>query len=41
MENRIEDFFKNNRSEFNFEEPDMGHFERFQAKLKGEVKEVS
>ena len=40
MENRIEEFFKNNRSEFNFEEPDMGHFDRFQAKLKGEVKEV-
>jgi len=38
MENKFEDFFRNNQNEFDFEEPDMGHFERFQAKIKGEGK---
>lgn len=38
MENRFEDFFEKNKIEFDSEEPNMGHFERFEAKLKGEVK---
>ena len=37
MENNMEDFFKKNRQEFDSAEPNVGHFERFQAKLeKGE-----
>ena len=38
MENRFEDFFEKNKKEFDSEEPNMGHFERFEAKLKGEDK---
>ncbi len=33
MKNTIEDFFKENREEFNLTEPNVGHFERFQARL--------
>ena len=33
MKNTIEDFFKNNKEEFDVNEPNVGHFERFQAKL--------
>jgi hypothetical protein len=31
----IEDYFKEHREAFDMEEPDTGHFERFQAKLSG------
>lgn len=31
----MEDFFKEKREEFDFSEPNIGHFERFQAKLEG------
>lgn len=33
MKNNMEDFFKNKRQEFDAAEPDVGHFERFQARL--------
>jgi hypothetical protein len=33
MKNTMEDFFKNNREEFDLNEPNVGHFERFQARL--------
>ena len=33
MKNNMEDFFKNKRQEFDAVEPDVGHFERFQARL--------
>lgn len=33
MEKRLEDFFKDKRNEFDFAEPEIGHFERFQARL--------
>ena len=33
MENNMEDFFRKNRQEFDMAEPNIGHFERFQAKL--------
>ena len=33
MKNTMEDFFKNNRAEFDLNEPNVGHFERFQARL--------
>ncbi len=33
MKNTMEDFFKNNREEFDLAEPNVGHFERFQARL--------
>jgi len=33
MKNNMEDFFKKNRQEFDIAEPNVGHFERFQAKL--------
>ena len=33
MKNNIEDFFKEKRQEFDTTEPNVGHFERFQAKL--------
>ena len=39
MKNTMEDFFKNNREKFDMAEPNIGHFERFQAKL--EAKEES
>ena len=29
----MEDFFKNNKEEFDVTEPNIGHFERFQARL--------
>ncbi len=35
MKNNMEDFFKENRQEFDFSEPNIGHFERFRAKLEG------
>jgi hypothetical protein len=35
MKNNMEDFFKENREKFDFSEPKIGHFERFQAKLEG------
>ena len=33
MKNNMEDFFRKNRQEFDMAEPNIGHFERFQAKL--------
>lgn len=33
MKNNMEEFFKNNKHEFDFAEPDVGHFERFRARL--------
>jgi len=33
MKNTMEDFFKNNKENFDLAEPNIGHFERFQAKL--------
>ncbi len=33
MKDTMEDFFKNNREEFDLTEPNIGHFERFKAKL--------
>ncbi len=33
MKNTIEGFFKKNREEFDLTEPNVGHFERFQARL--------
>jgi hypothetical protein len=33
MKNNMEVFFKNKRQEFDTAEPDVGHFERFQARL--------
>lgn len=39
MEKRIEDFFKDKRSEFDFAEPAIGHFERFQARLEEQGRE--
>ena len=33
MKNTMEDFFKNKREEFDVNEPNVGHFERFQARL--------
>ena len=33
MKNNIEDFFKEKRQEFDTAEPNVGHFERFQARL--------
>lgn len=33
MKNTMEDFFKNNREAFDLTEPNIGHFERFKAKL--------
>ena len=33
MKNKMEDFFKDKRPEFDGAEPNVGHFERFQAKL--------
>lgn len=35
----MEDFFKENRKEFDFSEPNVGHFERFRAKLEGDSSE--
>ena len=35
MKNTMEDFFKNNKEKFDLAEPNVGHFERFQAKLDG------
>jgi len=33
MKSNMEDFFKKNREEFDFAEPNIGHFNRFEAKL--------
>jgi len=33
MKNKMEDFFRDKKQEFDFSEPNVGHFERFQAKL--------
>ena len=33
MKNKMEDFFKDNKEGFDFLEPNVGHFERFQSKL--------
>ena len=38
MKNNMEDFFKKNKQEFDFAEPNVGHFERFQARLEQENK---
>lgn len=34
MKNNFEDIFKGDKSKFDFAEPNMGHFNRFEAKLK-------
>ena len=34
MKNTMEDFFKKNREQFDVAEPNIGHFERFQARIK-------
>jgi hypothetical protein len=33
MKGTMEDYFKKNRQEFDFAEPNIGHFERFEARL--------
>lgn len=33
MKNTMEDFFKNHKDKFDVAEPNVGHFERFQARL--------
>lgn len=38
MKDNLEKYFKNNKSEFDFSEPNIGHFERFEARLKNEIK---
>ncbi len=38
MKNNMEDFFRENRKEFDTAEPNVGHFERFQAKLNKDEK---
>ncbi|MEN8186531.1 MAG: hypothetical protein ABFR05_05325 [Bacteroidota bacterium] len=35
MKDNFENIFKDKRNEFDFAEPNIGHFERFEAKLKG------
>ncbi len=35
MKDDLENIFKANKDEFGFAEPNMGHFNRFEAKLKG------
>ncbi len=35
MKDNLEKYFKEKNREFDFAEPDIGHFERFEAKLKG------
>ncbi|MGI9530774.1 DUF4179 domain-containing protein [Lutimonas sp.] len=39
MKNNMEDFFRDKRQEFDAVEPNIGHFERFQAKLNKEKTE--
>ncbi len=34
MKNNLENIFKDKKGEFDFAEPNMGHFDRFEAKLK-------
>ncbi len=34
MEGKLENIFKTKREEFDFAEPNLGHFDRFEAKLK-------
>lgn len=34
MEGKLENIFKTKREEFDFSEPNLGHFDRFEAKLK-------
>lgn len=41
MEKQFEDYFKKNRERFDFSEPNIGHFERFENRLKKEQKTSS
>ena len=36
MKTNLEDYFKKNKEKFDFAEPNMGHFERFQNRLEGD-----
>jgi len=36
MKDPLENIFKDKKGEFDFAEPNIGHFDRFEAKLKGE-----
>ena len=41
MKNTMEDFFKKNREQFDVAEPNIGHFERFQARIKESDEKLS